>query len=300
MKRVCCFLAVVCAAVLLLSPRALAHPGRTDGDGGHHDYNNVSGLGNYHFHHGHPAHLHTGGVCPYDFDNKTGQNSGSSSGESVTRAAATSPTPSHSASASTPRLLWWILLGGGMAMLLVLLLKAHLKQRRELRAFEAERARLSALYGDKTAQELAHMAGMPDDVELGPDGLPKERGAVGWGERFTYYVAPSGKAFHSVRGCNRSAVIPVNAASLGGLHSCSRCRADYPSLAWYHEYQRIRAVMRKYGILPMNAPFICGTALRRTEDEKLAREAAASGMTVAQYQEFMRLRREEDDIQDNR
>lgn len=43
-----------------------AHSGRTDGNGGHHDYRNVSGLGSYHYHcGGHPAHLHSGGVCPY-------------------------------------------------------------------------------------------------------------------------------------------------------------------------------------------------------------------------------------------
>lgn len=44
----------------------LAHSGRTDGSGGHHDYKNVSGLGSYHYHcGGHPAHLHKNGICPY-------------------------------------------------------------------------------------------------------------------------------------------------------------------------------------------------------------------------------------------
>jgi hypothetical protein len=43
-----------------------AHPGRTDSKGGHKDKKNVSGLGSYHYHcGGNPAHLHTGGVCPY-------------------------------------------------------------------------------------------------------------------------------------------------------------------------------------------------------------------------------------------
>lgn len=43
-----------------------AHSGRTDSSGGHHDNKNVSGLGSYHYHcGGHPAHLHSGGVCPY-------------------------------------------------------------------------------------------------------------------------------------------------------------------------------------------------------------------------------------------
>lgn len=43
-----------------------AHKGRTDGNGGHRDNNNQSGLGSYHFHcGGYPAHLHKNGVCPY-------------------------------------------------------------------------------------------------------------------------------------------------------------------------------------------------------------------------------------------
>ena len=61
----------LCLALLLLliAPVALGHGGRTDSQGGHHDYDNVSGLGYYHYHHGMEAHLHPGGVCPYDNDN---------------------------------------------------------------------------------------------------------------------------------------------------------------------------------------------------------------------------------------
>lgn len=44
---------------------AEAHSGRTDSNGGHKDNKNVSGLGNYHYHHGYDAHLHPDGICPY-------------------------------------------------------------------------------------------------------------------------------------------------------------------------------------------------------------------------------------------
>lgn len=45
---------------------AEAHQGRTDAQGGHHDYKNKSGLGSYHYHcGGNPAHLHPNGGCPY-------------------------------------------------------------------------------------------------------------------------------------------------------------------------------------------------------------------------------------------
>ena len=57
---------IVIAMVVSMPIANLAHSGRTDSSGGHKDKNNVSGLGGYHYHcGGHPAHLHTGGVCPY-------------------------------------------------------------------------------------------------------------------------------------------------------------------------------------------------------------------------------------------
>lgn len=61
-----------------------AHPGRTDSGGGHTD----SDTGDYHYHHGYEAHAHfdidgNGTIdCPYDYDDQTGRNSGTSTGSS--------------------------------------------------------------------------------------------------------------------------------------------------------------------------------------------------------------------------
>lgn len=68
--------------LLMLTSVASAHPGQTDADGGHWD----NDTGEYHYHHGYPAHQHTNGICPYDYDDQTGRNSGTSgstSGESI-------------------------------------------------------------------------------------------------------------------------------------------------------------------------------------------------------------------------
>ena len=54
--------ALACALMALCALPALASPGGTDGNGGHID----SATGEYHFHHGYPAHQHINGVCPYD------------------------------------------------------------------------------------------------------------------------------------------------------------------------------------------------------------------------------------------
>ena len=69
MNKVLCLILAVFLSIITL------HPGRTDENGGHYDTNS----GEYHYHHGYPAHLHTNGVCPYDFDDRTGEDSGNSS-----------------------------------------------------------------------------------------------------------------------------------------------------------------------------------------------------------------------------
>lgn len=75
-------------AVLLLSSLVIivsAHPGRTDGSGGHTDHD----TGEYHYHHGYPAHDHydmdgDGDLdCPYNFDDKTDHSPGSNSSSGV-------------------------------------------------------------------------------------------------------------------------------------------------------------------------------------------------------------------------
>ena len=56
--------------LMLLSITTFAHPGMTDENGGHYDYS----TGEYHYHHGYPAHQHENGVCPYDFKDNTDYN----------------------------------------------------------------------------------------------------------------------------------------------------------------------------------------------------------------------------------
>ena len=75
MKR---FSSRLCAATLLLCLLcfgAAAHPGRTDSRGGHMDHS----TGQYHYHHGKPAHQHPGGVCPYSSSSSKSSSASSSS-----------------------------------------------------------------------------------------------------------------------------------------------------------------------------------------------------------------------------
>ena len=81
MKRILslCILSLFLLCTLCIS--VFAHPGKTDSDGGHWD----KSTGEYHWHHGYPAHQHIDldgdGVldCPYDFDDQTDHSSRQSS-----------------------------------------------------------------------------------------------------------------------------------------------------------------------------------------------------------------------------
>ena len=64
-KRIILLLLVIVLSVCFIPMSASAHSGKTDSAGGHHD----TATGEYHYHHGHPAHDHKNGVCPYgDYD----------------------------------------------------------------------------------------------------------------------------------------------------------------------------------------------------------------------------------------
>lgn len=78
-------IASIVAVVISFALSVYAHSGKTDANGGHIDYD----TGEYHYHHGYPAHDHydideDGDLdCPYDFDDRTGVNSGSNSTSST-------------------------------------------------------------------------------------------------------------------------------------------------------------------------------------------------------------------------
>lgn len=64
--RLAFFIVIAIIIALGIPSLAFAHSGGTDSYGGHHDYNNVSGLGEYHYHHGYGPHMHEDGYCPMD------------------------------------------------------------------------------------------------------------------------------------------------------------------------------------------------------------------------------------------
>lgn len=87
-------------SIITIGINTYAHSGRTDASGGHKDNKNKSGLGSYHYHcGGHPAHLHTNGVCPYSSTKKS--TSSSSSKTKTTTKSTTQTTVQNTTKAPT-------------------------------------------------------------------------------------------------------------------------------------------------------------------------------------------------------
>ena len=63
MKR----LLMLVVVLLLVCSSALSHSGGTDSKGGHTNHS----TGEYHYHHGYPAHDHEDGICPYESSGKS-------------------------------------------------------------------------------------------------------------------------------------------------------------------------------------------------------------------------------------
>ncbi|MDE6477067.1 MAG: YHYH domain-containing protein, partial [Mycoplasmoidaceae bacterium] len=66
-KNVLLFVLSLTIIILTICTVAFAHSGKTDEDGGHYD----NSAGEYHYHHGYPAHQHENGICPYDYNDNT-------------------------------------------------------------------------------------------------------------------------------------------------------------------------------------------------------------------------------------
>lgn len=115
----------------------------------------------------------------------------------------------------------------------------------ENETFRQAKAKYTALYGGRDPEELVHI---PSGVEIGADGLPKVKGAKGWGRTFTVYVSKAGRCYHQKRGCC-GATKPVHVCEAGYRWSaCSKCCKVLPDLVWFNKYQRIKGIKKLYRI----------------------------------------------------
>ena len=257
-------LAFLLAFLLLLSPTVLAHSGKTDANGGHYDRS----TGEYHYHHGYPAHQHYDmdgdGVadCPYDFDDKTDHSSHDGSGESSSQARYGTVDPSLPVIQNDEKktvdynlvvaiiVCSIVLISATVISIRVVKNKKEAERQRleQKREFDAEKARYTKLYSGKTPEELS---GAPVDSQLDEHGLPLEIDSKeNWG-KYTVHISDSGKAFHASNKCRGSRMWhPINVYTALKLNyqPCRICNPEIPDISWVDKCRRIRSIKEQYGI----------------------------------------------------
>lgn len=258
---------VLIVLLFLLPSTAFAHSGGTDANGGHY----VGGTDEYHYHHGYPAHDHPNGVCPYDFDDRTGQSSGSS-GSGKTTSALPTPTPTPKPEKKEPSLLAKIgafllctLFGFPIVYLVCwgiysVTIGAYKERKRleqqqieEQRALEQFNRERDAFFLDYQGLSLSAIYPPPiHGAFIGEDGLPSSPGEGRWGPHYTVFVSGyRAQVFHKKRKCGSVFGFPINLAQTGSLRPCSRCwNTPVPDLTWYYEQRELLNKCRHYGVTP--------------------------------------------------
>lgn len=242
-----------------------AHPGKTDSSGGHYD----SSTGTYHYHHGFSAHQHRDtdgdGVveCPYGFEDRTGENSESSSNKSSGKGT--------SENMNNYRLLAILLLGSFVAVVIIVVLAIALRKKCDkfntlsawLSNSKSEAAELRCslkqntedakyccelLYGGKTRAEITNA---PAGSFVGADELPCTKVGIDslhkWG-KYTVFFATNGTCYHCLYGCS-GAILSKNVVHAEKrLKPCLKCAYRGFDLAWYYRYKRAMELIKKYSI----------------------------------------------------
>lgn len=256
MKHFLCFLLLFS---LSFSTLAFAHGGRTDSEGGHHDYNNVSGLGPYHYHHGEPAHLHPNGICPYDNSAPaTTDTNGFSDSFYDYFEDDTAPEEASApiAEESTPELPestkenpFSAVSIGSFAVGVLFLCYFVKRLNRELHPPVASTPNEPPAQNTYIVQNVqnnifvsspAAAPLIPPQYVIGKNNLPADRNAPRhWGSTFTVYLNYKTHVYHRgrCRYVNPSTTFPTHIllASKYG-HPCKICHPELPDMTWYLHY----------------------------------------------------------------
>ncbi len=224
----------------LLSQFASAHPGKTDSRGGHH----VGGTKEYHYHHGYPAHQHTDGICPYDFDDKTGQNSGSNSSGSEATINTNEPKENpHPAEVETEDGPWYV--QAFWLALLILILWAQIK------AIKIHKMAIDARH-KYSGKSISRLACIPHGYSMDFNENVYFNGEkVSVDDVLVVYLSKSGHSYHK-ENCSHlhgtKTATSLERAKLFGYKQCKVCVATPEPPPWLREYKKINAARKRYRI----------------------------------------------------
>ena len=259
-----------------------AHPGRTDASGGHYD----SSAGEYHYHHGYPEHQHEDGICPYDFEDKTGYNSGNSgSGKSISTGSSSTTPISYQKEQGVSELEWIIIFALGLSSVLMYLnlnkakkqiksLKTdldkvekekeiieYLKQVYDTKRIEFwrqekfEKYRKKEKYRDRRSELYAKYEGVPirsilpisEKISFDTHGIPIVDEMSQ--EELWVYASKRGTRYHRI-GCPS---LPSGCSRMRVWDAqqkykpCVRCLPCTVDFKWYNNYIKIKSELARYG-----------------------------------------------------
>lgn len=276
MKKTFSIFAVLLLIMMCCLPLlAYAHPGRTDGNGGHTDRD----TGEYHYHHGYSAHDHWDmdgdGIkdCPYNFDDKTShKNSGTSNSISSSLGQKNDPdTPIDDKEGETkvPSFIYWII---GILILVIIAMFQIIRRKDETianneRTFKSrekdEEAKIkeeitslhNALVAKYGEDYLYEISGAQEGDFIGEDGYPHSSAALtnAFADNYTFYLGGysqnSNSKYHhrSCRYANSS--FPINAMYLQNRRRywpCMLCPCRLPDSSWVDKYKKHKAFIERY------------------------------------------------------
>ena len=261
--------AMICA---MISLSASAHSGRTDSDGGH----TVSATGEYHWHHGYPAHQHEDldgdGIyeyCPYSFVDATDHSSGSSNSNSGNTASDKPEVITKEVvveKAYVPEWIWWTIVAMVIAIitLFVLLRKKSNEVQHERRKSESDRKKyresigkklteldndLKKAYGDRYLYEIS--GAKPSD-SLDDHDLPCDD--FGSYIFYSYNSDYSDYRNHRIRFHRKNCryANPNNQVNAYIIHkricsyvACQICNPVLPDVSWVDRYKAYRDILER-------------------------------------------------------
>lgn len=287
-KKISLVFTMLFLSAILLPITASAHKGRTDAYGGHYDRS----TGEYHYHHGYEAHQHYDmdgdGIpdCPFDYDDKTGQRSGTSSSSNAKsyQSAATKPPEYYTVTKTQevpveviPKWVYYCFAGCVIVILILFGISKSRKHRIEIQNRELQEQKLLAEQELAKVKYVTHenltllhscmveefgcyylyaICRAPPDDYLGEDDLPtsKEKSGCKWGKKYTFYLSgynSSGK-YHR-KSCRHASVFcPINALTISrGKNRYSPCAVCYPTLPdleWAERFLSHKSFFEKHGI----------------------------------------------------
>lgn len=254
---------LACILLLFCCTAAYAHPGATDANGGHYDHS----TGEYHYHHGYPAHQHPDGRCPYNYDDRTGWNSGSSSGGS--------DSVSQSEHQAPPRCLpVLLLLSIPVSLIAYKIIKHHVEEQqfrrsgrsrqmaRELQEqIDSIRRRRAALRMQILSKELLpinEVVGAPPGAYIDKDGDPHLPDPRHPGVDLCAVACNASSRVVHRPSCRYASLMPtVNTQQdyfLGihrsMYHRCSICEPNISKFPWVPDYRRMVYALSVLGLSP--------------------------------------------------